>query len=161
MEPSWRALRSNKNVKLAALLLPLLALARAQDLPEGKGKDLVERACGDCHGLEVITSQRATSKGWSSIVDNMIQLGATATPDEIQTIVEYLAKSFAKPATVNVNKATAKEIETGLEFTAKEAEAIVKYRQDHGDFKDWDSLVKVAEVDPKKLDAKRDAIAFH
>jgi competence ComEA-like helix-hairpin-helix protein len=144
-------------VKPAALLIALLILARAQDLPEGKGKDLVEQACGACHGLEVITSQRATSKGWSSIVDNMIERGATATPDEIRTIVEYLAKNFAK---VNVNKATAKEIETGLELSTKEAEAIVRYRQEHGEFKDWDGLVKVGAVDLKKLEAKRERVAF-
>lgn len=147
-------------MKPAALLIALAALVRAQDLPEGKGKGLVEQACGACHGLEVITSQRATSKGWSSIVDNMIERGATATPEEIPKIVEYLAKNFAKVATVNVNKATAKEIEAGLELTGKEAEAIVKYRQEHGDFKDWEGLIKVAEVDVKKLEGKRGRIAF-
>lgn len=141
----------------AALLIALVALVRAQSLPEGKGKDLVEQACGACHGLEVVVAQRATSKGWSSIVDDMIQRGATATPDEMRTIVDYLAKNFAK---LNVNKANAKEIETGLELTGKEAEAIVKYRQEHGDFKDWDGLVRVAEVDSKKLEGKRERIVF-
>ncbi|HEV3198801.1 MAG TPA: helix-hairpin-helix domain-containing protein [Bryobacteraceae bacterium] len=144
-------------MKPVALLIPVLALAHAQDLPAGKGKELVEQACGACHGLEVIPPQRATRKGWSSIVDNMIERGATATPDEVNAIVEYLAKNFGK---VNVNKATAKEIEVGLGLTGKEAEAILKYRQEHGEFKGWDSLVKVAEVDSKKLEGKREWIAF-
>lgn len=61
---------------------------------------------------------------------------------------------------MNVNKATAKEIETSLELAAREAEAIVKYRQDHGDFKDWDDLVKVPDIDPKKLEGKKDRISF-
>ena len=152
-------------MKPAALLVALLALTQAgmpvsQYLPEGKGKDLVEQACGICHGLEVIVSQRATAKGWSSIVDNMVERGATATPEQARAIVDYLARNFPKPATVNVNKAASKEIETALELTSKEAEAIVRYRQDHGDFKDWDSLVKVADVDPKKLDARKDRIVF-
>jgi competence ComEA-like helix-hairpin-helix protein len=91
----------------------------------------------------------------------MIQRGATATPEEIPTIVEYLAKNFAKTAIVNVNKATAREIETALELTSNEAEAIVKYRREHGEFKHWDGFVKVSGVEAKKLEAKRDRIAFH
>ncbi len=76
-------------------------------------------------------------------------------------MVEYLAKSFPPlPDKVNVNKATAKDIETGLALTTEEAEAIVKYRTDHGNFKDYDSLTKVPGVDAKKLEAKKDAIIF-
>jgi competence ComEA-like helix-hairpin-helix protein len=161
MEPSSRASRSKwRRQCCLCFLISFLALAQAQDLPEGKGKDLVEQVCVVCHGLEVITGQHATSKGWSTIVDNMIQRGATATPEEIHTIVEYLAAHFAKTAMVNVNKATAREMETGLGLTGKEAEALVKYRREHGDFKDWDGLVK-ADVDTKKLDAKKDLIVFH
>jgi len=112
-----------------------------------------------CHGLDVITSQHATKSGWSTIVDYMVSRGAGGTQEELQMIVEYLAKNFG-PALVNVNKATAKEIETTLELTTKEAEAIVKYRQDHGNFKDFAALTKVTDVDAKKLEAKKDSIAF-
>jgi competence ComEA-like helix-hairpin-helix protein len=146
-----------------ALLIPLLALfqAQAQDLPEGKGKDLVQNTCGSCHGLDVVVSQHATKDGWASIVDYMVSRGATGTAEEIQTIVDYLAKSFpALPEKVNVNKATAKDIESGLELTPQESEAIVKYRTDHGDFKDWDALAKVSGVDAKKLEAKKERIGF-
>jgi competence ComEA-like helix-hairpin-helix protein len=136
------------------------ALAGGQELPQGKGKDLVEQVCVGCHGLEVIAGQHATSKGWSGIVDNMIERGATATPEEFRTIVEYLAKNFAKAATVNVNRADAKEIETSLDLTGKEAQAIVKYRQDHGGFKDWESLLKVTGVDAKKLEVKKERVSF-
>jgi competence ComEA-like helix-hairpin-helix protein len=139
----------------------LARTARAQDLPDGKGKDLVEQVCVGCHGLEVIAGQHATGKGWSGIVDNMIQRGAAATPEEIQTIVGYLAKHFAKTPTVNVNKASVKEIETALELTSKEAEAIVRYRRGHGEFKDWDGSGKVSGVEARKLEVKRDRIAFH
>ena len=147
----------------AALLIPFLALsltvAQAQDLPAGKGKDLVENTCGSCHGLDVIVAQHATKDGWSSIVDYMVSRGATGTPDEIKTIVEYLAKNFPVAKT-NVNKATSADLQSQLELTAKDADAIVKYRTDHGDFKDWDSLAKVPGVDTAKLTAKKDSIAF-
>jgi competence protein ComEA len=149
----------------AALLLSFLAfstaLTQAQDLPAGKGKDLVENSCGSCHGLDVVVSQHATHDGWASIVDYMVSRGATGTPEEITTIVDYLAKNFpAAAAKVNVNKATAKDLATQLELTDKDAEAIVKYRTDHGDFKDWDGLSKVPNIDAKKLEAKKDSIVF-
>jgi competence protein ComEA len=151
-----------KNMNRALLLIPFLAaslaVAQAQDLPAGKGKDLVENTCGSCHGLDVVVAQHATKDGWSSIVDYMVSRGATGTPDEIKTIVEYLAKNF--PAKTNVNKASAMDIQTQLELTAKDAEAIVKYRTDHGDFKDWDGLAKVPGIDTAKLTAKKDNIVF-
>jgi competence ComEA-like helix-hairpin-helix protein len=153
-----------KNMNRAALLIPFLALsltvAQAQDLPAGKGKDLVENTCGSCHGLDVVVSQHATKDGWSSIVDYMVSRGATGTPEELATIVDYLAKNFPAAGKTNVNKATSMDLQTQLELTAKDADAIVKYRGDHGDFKDWDSLAKVPGVDTAKLTAKKDSIAF-
>lgn len=153
----------------AALLISFLAasltavsssIAQAQDLPAGKGKELVENTCGSCHGLDVVVSQHATKDGWASIVDYMVSRGASGTPAEIQTIVEYLAKNFPAADKINVNKATSKDIATGLEISGMDAEAIVKYRTDHGDFKDWDSLAKVPGIDAKALEAKKDRIAF-
>ena len=147
----------------AAFLIPFLAfslgIAQAQDLPAGKGKELVENTCGSCHGLDVVVSQHATRDGWSSIVDYMVSRGATGTPAEIQTIVDYLAKNFPAAKT-NVNKATSADLQSQLELSAKDADAIVKYRTDHGDFKDFDSLSKVPGVDAAKLTAKKDSIAF-
>jgi mono/diheme cytochrome c family protein len=85
------------NMKRVVFLLPLLALglSQAQDeLPEGKGKDLLQQICADCHGLDVITSQRATKDGWASIVDSMVSRGANGTKEQLDTIIEYLAKNF-------------------------------------------------------------------
>jgi competence protein ComEA len=150
------------NMYRAAVFVPFLVIslgvAHAQDLPAGKGKDLVENTCGGCHGLDVVVAQHATHDGWASIVDYMVSRGATGTPAEIATIVDYLAKNF--PAKTNVNKASSKDMQSQLELTAKDADAIVKYRMDHGDFKDFDSLAKVPGVDAAKLTAKKDAIAF-
>ena len=154
-----------KNMNRAALLIPFLAIsltvAQAQDLPAGKGKDLVENTCGSCHGLDVVVAQHATKDGWASIVDYMVSRGASGTPEEIATIVDYLAKNFPAAATkTNVNKASSMDLQTQLELSAKDAGAIVKYRTDHGDFKDWDGLAKVPGIDTAKLTAKKDSIVF-
>src|ERR1700690_613992 len=129
------------NMHRAALLIPFLAfsatLVQAQDLPAGKGKDLVENTCGSCHGLDVVVAQHATKDGWASIVDYMVSRGATGTPAEIATIVDYLAKNFpAAAAKTNVNKASSMDLQTQLDLTAKDAAAIVKSPTDHGDLKD-------------------------
>jgi competence protein ComEA len=162
--PQRLALGIMKTMNRAALLIPLLAtsltVAQAQDLPPGKGKDLVENTCGSCHGLDVVVAQHATHDGWASIVDYMVSRGATGTPEEIQTIVDYLAKNFPAAAKTNVNKASSMDLQTQLELTPKDADAIVKYRTDHGDFKDFDSLAKVPGVDIAKLTAKKDSIVF-
>jgi competence protein ComEA len=149
----------------AALLFPVLvfsaSIVQAQDLPAGKGKELVENSCGSCHGMDVIVAQHATKDGWASIVDYMVSRGATGTPEEIQTIVDYLAKNFpAAAAKTNVNKASSMDLQTQLELTVTDADAIVKYRTAHGDFKDWDSLAKVPGVDMAKLTAKKESIVF-
>jgi len=154
-----------KNMNQAALLIPFLAMslvvAQAQDLPAGKGKELVENNCESCHGLDVIVAQHSTRDGWASIVDYMVSRGASGTPAEIATIVDYLAKNFpAAAAKTNVNKATSMDLQSQLELTAKDADALVKYRTDHGDFKDWDGLVKVPGIDTAKLTAKKDSIVF-
>ena len=159
-----------KNMNRAALLISLVvvsltvvssSIVQAQDLPAGKGKELVENTCGSCHGLDVVVAQHASKDGWASIVDYMVSRGATGTPAEIATIVDYLAKNFpAAAAKTNVNKATSMDLQTQLELTAKDADAIVKYRSDHGDFKDWDGLAKVPGIDSAKLTAKKDSIVF-
>lgn len=153
-----------KHMNRVALLIPCLALSmtivQAQDLPAGKGKDLVENSCGSCHGLDVVVAQHASKDGWSSIVDYMVSRGASGTPEEIATIVDYLAKNFPAVSKTNVNKASAMDMQTALELSAKDAEAIVKYRTANGDFKDFDSLMKVPGVDTAKLTAKKDSIGF-
>ena len=144
----------------AALLVILPA--RAQDLPDGPGKEVFNRVCTQCHGLDQIVELKQTKAEWSALVDTMVQYGAVAKDEEFDVIIDYLAKNFGKAAAdkIKVNKATAKEIETGLALTTKEAEAIVQYRQKNGDFKNLQDLLKVTGVDGKKIDAAKDKIEF-
>jgi len=85
-------------MKRVVLLIPfvLVSLAQAQDLPAGKGKDLIEKICQDCHGVDVIVSQRMNKDGWASVVDSMVARGAGGTKEELATIVDYLAANFGE-----------------------------------------------------------------
>jgi competence protein ComEA len=140
-------------------LLPAMVLcAHAQSLPEGSGKDLVEVICSSCHSTERIVDKRWTRLQWQDKVLEMLQEEPDVTQAERNQIVDYLAKSF--PARVNVNTAAAKDIETGLELSAEDAAAIVRYRERNGGFKTIGDLKKVPGVDAAKIEAEKDRVEF-
>jgi len=144
----------------ALVLLPLLFSlpAQPQELPDAKGRDLYEKICGTCHGTEVVFKTRTTKEKWKDTVDEMAARGAEGTDEQLDTIIDYLAKCFGPR--VNVNKAAAKEMETQFEITGKEAEAIVQYRTDKGDFKALADLKNVPGLDFTKIEPLRYRITF-
>ncbi len=148
-------------------------------LPDGPGKQLVQEVCGSsCHGSESWSELRLSKEDWDPLVRDMSSRGEARSDAEINQITDYLAKNFGpekeaaenapKPATaeskasekINVNKATAKELETSLALSSKDAEAIVSYREKNGNFKDFDELKKVPDIDIKKLDEKKDKLTY-
>jgi|SRR5665213_2241522 len=145
---------------LAAILL-LTAVASAQDvvLPDGKAKSIVESACTECHGLEQVVASGMSSSDWRTTVNRMVKKGASLAPEQIDTVVEYLSVYFVADKT-NVNTATADQLKSALQLSPAEADAIVAYRKTNGNFKDLAALEKVGVVDAKKIEAKKDLIAF-
>jgi hypothetical protein len=76
---------------IAAVVSPALG----QGLPDGNGRDLVRRICVSCHDLSPITGAGGMSRReWEMVVQNMIDMGADITADEVPIIVGYLAASF-------------------------------------------------------------------
>jgi competence protein ComEA len=141
----------------------LVAPARPADFPEGAGKEILLNACVGCHKPDDIPSYKRTPRDWETIVSRMIQRGARVSETERETLVGYLARNFAKvedPDKINVNTAAAKELETGLSVTAQEAQAIVSYRERHGNFRAWGDLLLIYGVDGKKIYAARDKMSF-
>jgi competence protein ComEA len=125
--------------------------------PEGPGKETMVRICGGCHGAEIVLGKRLDRDGWSQIVVNMIQRGAQGSDDEFADIVDYLTNTVSK---INVNQATAQQLQSGLGLSEKESAAILHYRDEKGDFKTIDDLKKVPGLDAAKIDAKRSLLAF-
>jgi competence protein ComEA len=140
------------------LLFAVALCAPAQSLPEGPGKELVEVICSPCHSTERIVTKQWTKPQWQAKVLEMLQEELDVTQPERDKIVEYLAKSF--PAKVNVNKAEAKELETALELSAENAAAIVRYREQKGDFKTLDDLKNVPGLDAAKIESRKDRVEF-
>jgi cytochrome c5 len=63
----------------------------ADPLPQGDGHDLVAVACSQCHFLSTIAKIRDGAPGWRLYVNNMVLRGAQLTPEEVDTVVNYLA----------------------------------------------------------------------
>ena len=65
-------------------------------LPEGEGKELIERVCSACHDITLTTAERHTEQQWKALVDDMMRRGAEASDSEKQVILVYLVKNFGK-----------------------------------------------------------------
>jgi hypothetical protein len=64
-------------------------------LPEGEGKKEVAASCGQCHGLDVVTSRRKTRAQWQQTVSRMItQYHASLEPKAADKIVSYLSQNL-------------------------------------------------------------------
>ena len=156
------------SISLLLLAVSFASVSRGQDLPPGEGRETLQKVCTQCHDIESIPRLRYSREDWSNLVYSMKDMGADATGPELEQIVDYLAKNFGKGGAaaskkVNVNSATAKELETALGITSKDSELIVAYRAKNGNFKDIDSLLKVDGVDASdsaKIKAAKDSIAF-
>jgi cytochrome c5 len=82
----------------AALLLHA-AMARAQELPAGPGRDHVTMRCLSCHESDLIVQQRLSRAGWGRSLDKMVRWGAVVETSEREPMLDYLAAHFAsRPA---------------------------------------------------------------
>ncbi len=118
---------------------------------------LFVQMCVRCHDAARITAIRRTSVEWEEILNKMIEKGATGTEKDFENVHGYLLRSFGK---LYVNVATPDEIAMILGLSEKDAQGIVAYRTANGPFADFEAIRKVPDIDLKKLDAHKDAVAF-
>ena len=150
-------------MSIRAIVLALLfeAILSAQ-LPEGTGREETERLCKGCHDVARSVSKRQDRDGWQVTLNKMAALGMKATDQELAVILDYLAKHFPADETppLNINQATAIELESRLSLRRSQAAAIIAYRAKNGKFKSIEHLKKVPGVDAEKIEAKKDRITF-
>jgi competence ComEA-like helix-hairpin-helix protein len=160
-----RPIRRVAWVGATAVFLALGGLAFAADeearlLPDGPGKDLVGRLCFDCHGAGNFRKVRLNRDDWSDQVADMVDRGAKANEAEMAAIVDYLTQNFGKDSKINVNTAPLVELKVILGLSVKESQAVIDYREANGKFQALPDLQKVPGMDGKKIEAKKDMIAF-
>ena len=147
-------------LSVPALLIALSA--SAQGLPEGAGREETAKLCRTCHEVARSISLRQDRAGWSTTLRKMTAFGMKATDKDLDLVLDYLTTHFPAEDVpkVNVNTATAIELESGLSLRRSQAKAVVEYRGKNGGFKSLTDLKKVAGLDAAKLDEKKDRIAF-
>lgn len=148
--------------RAAAMTAAVVAGAWAQTLPPGPGEAETERMCKQCHELARVTSLHQDRDAWNATMAKMKAYGMKASDEDYALVLDYLSKNFPAAAVskVNVNTATAIELESGLTLRRSQSAAIIAYREKHGPFKSLDDLKKVPLMDAAYLDEKKDRIAF-
>ena len=125
--------------------------------PEGPGKAALLKVCSDCHGPESAVAQFKTREEWSKTLDEMAANGAQATDEEWNQILEYVDKNYSL---ILVNKSDPKRLANQLDVAESAAEAIVKYRDEHGRIASLDDLKTIPTLDAAKLEAMKDRFVF-
>ena len=144
---------------IVVLFLPWGAFAQ---LPDGPGKQEVQKLCTQCHEIERVFSLRQDHDAWQATVNKMMTLGMRASDDDVKLVVDYLAKSFPGDPIpkLNVNTATAIQFESALSLKRSESAAMIEYRTKIGKFKSMDDLKNIPGVPFSKFEAKKERLAF-
>ena len=151
---------------MSFMVLPLLVfLVMAADesaalLPDSTGKDVVGKVCTECHDTANIRKQRLTRDQWSEKIDDMVDRGAKGSDQEMMAVLDYLTKNFGPDSKIYVNTAPFSELKSILGLSNDETQAVLDYRKKNGNFQQWQDLLKVAGLDGKKIEAKKDLLAF-
>jgi mono/diheme cytochrome c family protein len=78
------------------------AVQKPGDDDEDEAKILGQRAfvenCRICHGEEMTTRQRLTTKQWTAEVEKMVTWGAPLPPEQKSSLVHYLSTTFSDKA---------------------------------------------------------------
>jgi competence protein ComEA len=130
-------------------------------LPEAPGRDVTVKLCGNCHGAETVASVRHAPEGWREVIARMVAAGAKGTAPELETVFEYVSTQFpveSQPA-LNLNAATAVELESVAGLLRKESAALIAHREKNGPCKKLEDLKKIAGLDYKKIEARKERLA--
>jgi cytochrome c5 len=66
-------------------------------LPDGPGKEALQKVCGSCHPAEIVVNRdghSGTHDHWAETIDRMLARGAKGTNEEFDQITTYLVANF-------------------------------------------------------------------
>jgi competence ComEA-like helix-hairpin-helix protein len=132
-------------------------LAAQSVLPEAPGREITVKLCANCHAAEAVASVRHTPEGWREVIGRMVAAGAKGTERELETVFQYLSTQFPVEAqqALNLNTATAVELESVAALLRKESAALIAHREKNGPCQKLEDLKKVAGLDYKKIEARK------
>jgi competence ComEA-like helix-hairpin-helix protein len=146
----------------ALIFFLVVAAVPGQELREGEGRLAVEKICKGCHEMSRSVSLRQDKEGWRRTLTKMAAFGMKSTDAEFNAALDYLAKYYPAEELppVNVNKATAIELESRLSLKRSQARAVLQWREQNGPFKSLEDLKKVPALDAAHLEQRKDRIVF-
>lgn len=103
------------------------AYSQLSDLPDGQGKDAVQRVCTQCHSLSVVTGQRMSREHWAAQVEDMVSRGAKGSPADIQLIIQYLSAFYGNDATVNTTTPSANDSSQPRGYSSAKSPASIPF----------------------------------
>ena len=137
---------------------PQSATPAPAEFPQGPNRDVVVKACKECHPIAQVTKHRESRARWSQIAEKMLGEGAQMTDDEFEKVVVYLSVVLGKR--IKINEASVETIADAFDIEIELAAAIVKYRGEKGPFKEWKDLLNVPGVDPQRIEEQKDNLDF-
>jgi competence protein ComEA len=134
------------------------AMSPSVDSPREDNADhaAFNTVCGACHSSSSVNGLR-TEAEWKETLEHMIAIGAKGTDEQFESVMRVLLRTLTK---VNVNTATAGEIAPVLDISNTAAQAMIKYRVEHGNFKAINDLKKVPGLDAGKIDSRKERLIF-
>jgi competence protein ComEA len=121
------------------------------------------RVCSKCHSPNILAANPRDRQAWEDTITKMAGMGAEATDDEFTTILTYLSKNVAPkpvPPSLNINQASALELETSLALSPDAAYSILAYRTRHGGFQSVGELKQVPGLGAKFAEVAKGRVTF-
>jgi len=148
-----------RGIFIALLVLPATVFGQ---IPDGPGKQETLKLCTQCHEIERALSPRQDHDAWQATVNKMVTLGLRGSDDDLKLVVDYLAKSYpGEPIPkLNVNTATAIELESALSLKRSESALVIEYRTKNGNFKSLEDFKNIPGVPFAKFEAKKNRLTF-
>ena len=75
---------------------PPAVVVASNVLPEGAGREMTQRVCGQCHSVGMFATQRHTQDEWNQVISRMMAKGMTAPEDDLYEISDYLVEKLGK-----------------------------------------------------------------
>ena len=74
------------------------ALNATVELPDGPGKQILNRSCVSCHNLTEVTKFRGfyTRPQWRDIVQTMVDYGSAVNDKDAEVLTTYLTEALGK-----------------------------------------------------------------
>ena len=141
-------------LRLGLCIFSLVAARGQKPDLSAADKEAFQRVCVECHTTAMIDGYRSMPD-WRQIVDNMIEIGARGTPEDIERVMRYLWRNWAR---IDLNAATAAQIAVVLGIKEDLAKAVVKYRTEHGHFTAIGELKKVPGFEKIKPEEYKDKL---